>query len=176
MVLAAIIEEVTQLPMAEALSTYIFQPLGMTNSFAGDSGNGKNTVTGYLNGQPEQPYPIQNVVGAGGISTTAEDLLKWSRAMDDGSLVAKEKFEELITPRAAYEDWDGQYGYGWIIDQFQFSNSRKHRIIYHPGTDNGFYSMFLKQPDEGITIILLNNTSDFPRFEISDLILNQLDR
>lgn len=48
-------------------------------------------------------------------------------------------------------------------------------IVYHPGTDYGFFSMFVKEPNEDITIILLNNTGEFPRFEISELILNELN-
>ncbi|MFT5617054.1 MAG: hypothetical protein ACI85I_000270 [Arenicella sp.] len=48
-------------------------------------------------------------------------------------------------------------------------------IRYHPGTDLGFYSMFLKQPDKEITVILLSNTGDFPRFEMTDLILITLN-
>ena len=175
LVLAAIIEQVTQMSMAEALRTYIFQPLEMKDTYFGEQADDQKVV-GYLFGQPEPPYPIQNVVGAGGISSTTEDLLKWSLALGKGTLISTEKFETLIKPRAAYLDWDAQYGYGWLIDLYQFSNSRKHRIIYHPGTDNGFYSMFVKQPDEGITIILLNSSGDFPRFEITDLILDELDR
>ena len=34
----------------------------------------------------------------------------------------------------------------------------------------------LKQPDTGITIILLNNTGEFPRFEMSELMLNELNK
>ncbi len=57
-----------------------------------------------------------------------------------------------------------------------FTSSKKHKIIYHPGTDFGFYSMFVKQPDLDITIILLNNTGEFPRFEMTDLLLNELNK
>ena len=53
--------------------------------------------------------------------------------------------------------------------------SKKHQLRYHPGTELGFYSMFLKQPDENISIILLNNTGDFPRFDITNLLLNELN-
>lgn len=35
--------------------------------------------------------------------------------------------------------------------------------------------MFVRQPDKDVTIVLLNNTGDFPRFEITDLILNELN-
>jgi hypothetical protein len=56
-----------------------------------------------------------------------------------------------------------------------FSASKESEIYYHPGTDFGFYSMFVKQPELGITIILLSNTGEFPRFELTELMLNQLN-
>jgi len=83
--------------------------------------------------------------------------------------------EQLIKPRVAYTDWDAFYGYGWMIDDFKFLASKKHNIIYHPGTDLGFYTMFLKEPDLDLTIILLNNTGEFPRFDMTDLILDELN-
>ena len=36
---------------------------------------------GYLGTEPENPYPVQNVAGAGGITSTAEDLLIWANAL-----------------------------------------------------------------------------------------------
>ena len=126
-------------------------------------------------GKPEPFYAAQNVTGAGGITSTVSDLLKWSHAIDDAKLLPRAKMDLMFIPRAAYTDWDADYGYGWMLDKYMFKASKNHAIRYHPGTDFGFYSMFLKQSDEKITIILLNNTGDFPRFEMSDLILNTLD-
>ncbi|MEM7109918.1 MAG: serine hydrolase, partial [Bacteroidota bacterium] len=108
------------------------------------------------------------------VSTTA-DLFKWSQALESNVLLPQEILDKAYVPRAAYTDWDGDYGYGWMLDNYMFKASKKHEIRYHPGTDFGYYTMFLKQPDEGITIILLSNTGDFPRFEITDLILNELN-
>ncbi|MEL6561853.1 MAG: serine hydrolase domain-containing protein [Bacteroidota bacterium] len=174
--LAGIIEKVTDKPFGQVLQEMIFEPLGMTDSYFGTSANNKNLSKGYLFNQPEPNFPVLNTIGAGGITTTTQDLLKWSRALDNASLVSNDLIKELWEPRAAYLDWDAYYGYGWMIDQAQFGVTKKHQIVYHPGTDNGFNSMFLKQPDKGITIILLNNTGAFPRFDITDLILAELDR
>lgn len=63
-----------------------------------------------------------------------------------------------------------------MIDRSMFASSKKHKIIYHPGTDLGYYSMFVRQPDKNILIILLNNTGDFSRFDMTDLILEELNR
>ena len=126
-----------------------------------------------------QKYYVQNIGGSGGITLTTADLLKWSNALDTSKLLPTSKIEQLIAPKAEYNDWDAYYGYGWMdgwmIDRYMFHSSRIHKIYYHPGTDFGFYSMFIKQPDNGITIILLNNTGEFPRFKITELILNELN-
>ena len=147
----------------------------MTDTYFGNSIDNTNLVTGFMYGKPEPKYYIQNVGGSGGITSTTGDLLKWSKALDSTKLLPTSKIDQLLEPKAQYDDWDAYYGYGWMIDRYMFRSSKKHKTYYHPGTDFGFYSMFVKQPDNGITIILLNNTGEFPRFEITELILNELN-
>lgn len=173
--LSAIIEKVEGKSYSSVLKDRIFDPMEMDNSYSGSPMDTAKLAKGYMSGKLEPRYPIENVTGAGGITSTTSDLLKWSRAIAGGELLSKEKMAKLFVPRATYEDWGASYGYGWMIDRLMFSASRKHEVVYHPGTDMGFYTMFVKQPDEDITIVLLCNTSDFPRFEMTDLILDQLD-
>jgi CubicO group peptidase (beta-lactamase class C family) len=174
-VLSHIIEKVSNKSFGEVLKERIFQPLNMSDTYFGTSIDITDLAIGYLYGQPEPRYYAQNVSGAGGITSNLDDLLKWSHAIDEGVLLPKEKMDVLFIPRSRYSDWEADYGYGWMLDKYMFKASRNHIIRYHPGTDFGFYSMFIKQQDKKITLILLNNTGDFPRFEISDLILNTLD-
>jgi CubicO group peptidase (beta-lactamase class C family) len=174
-VLSHIMEKVSGKSFGEILEERIFQPLNMNDTYFGTSIDTAKLAIGYLYGQPEPRYHAQNVSGAGGITSSINDLLKWSHAIDEEKLLPKEKMDLLFVPRASYSDWEADYGYGWMLDKYKFKASKNHKILYHPGTDFGFYSMLLKQPDKKITIILLNNTGDFPRFEISDLILNTLD-
>jgi len=174
-VLALIAEKIEGMDFGEILSERIFKPLNMRSTYYGKAKDSSNLVTAYLYEDPEPKYDPKNVAGAGGITSTTEDLLKWSKALDTESLLPKNKMEQLIKPRVAYTDWDAFYGYGWMIDDFKFLASKKHNIIYHPGTDLGFYTMFLKEPDLDLTIILLNNTGEFPRFDMTDLILDELN-
>jgi CubicO group peptidase (beta-lactamase class C family) len=171
LILATISEIVTNSSYDQLLTKRIFEPLKMDRSGFGLAGNSQ----GYWYGQPEPVYTIKNVAGAGGIFSTANDLLKWDQALYTTQLLPTEKIDELFKPRAEYSDWDAYYGYGWMIDRKLFSESRKHTIIYHPGTDLGYYSMFVRQPDKNNLIILLNNTGDFPRFDMADLILKELN-
>lgn len=174
-VLSHIIEKVSGKAFGDVLEERIFQPLHMNDTYFGTSVDTANLATGYLYGQAEPKYYPQNVSGAGGITSTLEDLLKWSHSIEEETLLPKKKLDLLFVPRASYSDWDADYGYGWMLDKYKFKSSKNHIVRYHPGTDFGFYSMFVKQQDKKITLILLNNTGDFPRFEISDLILNTLN-
>ncbi len=174
--LSLIAEKIIGQEFKEVLHNYIFQPLNMKDTYFGSSLDTSALVTAFIYGKPEINYHVQNVGGAGGITSTTADLLQWSNALNADQLLPHSKIEKLLAPQAEYTDWDAYYGYGWMIDRYMFSSSKKHEIQYHPGTDFGFYSMFVKQPDLGITIILLNNTGDFPRFEMTELILNELNR
>ncbi|MGD1961098.1 MAG: serine hydrolase [Fulvivirga sp.] len=175
LLLAHIAEVVTGEDFAFLLKAKIFDPLGMKDTYSGTPGAGRIVPRGYYYGRLEKLYALENTKGAAGVVSTIADLLKWSQALESDVLLPKELLDKAYMPRAAYTDWDGDYGYGWMLDNYMFKTSKKHEIRYHPGTDYGFYSMFLKQPDEGITIILLSNTGDFPRFEITDLILEELN-
>lgn len=174
-ILSQVIEKITNKTYAQVLKDRIFDPLEMNGSYFGRPTDRTNLAIGYVYEKPEQSYYVQNVIGAGGVTSTTEDLLKWSNAIEKEILLPKEKMNKLFVPRADYADWDADYGYGWMLDRYQFQASKKHQIRYHPGTELGFYSMFLKQPDKNISIILLSNTGDFPRFPITDLILNELN-
>jgi CubicO group peptidase (beta-lactamase class C family) len=172
LVLASIIEMVTGRTYGQAVKERIFDPLGMTHSgFAMDNISSK----GYWHDKVEPSYKLGNVAGAGGIISTTEDLLKWDEALYTDKLLPADKIKALFEPRSEYADWDAYYGYGWMIDRKLFSQSKKHTIIYHPGTDIGYYSMFVRQPDSNNLIILLNNTGDFPRFDMADLILDLIN-
>jgi CubicO group peptidase (beta-lactamase class C family) len=169
-VLASIIEKITGNTFMEQLDKKVFTPLGMSRSLLGNATNSK----GYWQGFPEPVYDPLNMTGAGGIVSTVNDLLAWDEALNTSLLLPKEKIQESFEPRASYTDWDAWYGYGWMIDKNVFSQSRNHTFIYHPGTDFGYYSMFVRNPETNTLIVLLSNAGDFPRFDMTDLLLDVL--
>jgi len=175
-VLALIVQKIEGKPFADVFKSRIFDPAKMESSYLGWDDNTINHAKGYLYDKPEPLYSVENVTGAGGITSTASDLLKWNNALLSGKLLPKPKMEEMYQERSFYEDWNAGYGYGWMIDKGLFNSTKQHQIIYHPGTDFGFYSMFVKQDDTETCIILLNNTGDFPRFDITDLIMDELNK
>jgi CubicO group peptidase (beta-lactamase class C family) len=175
-ILADIIEKVTGKKYSQVLAERVFIPLGMKSSFfvSGD-GDTTNLAKAYSGGQPESPYPVQNVIGSGGITSSATDLLRWADALSANNLLPKEMMEELFKPRVAWDEYNAWYAYGWMIDRHLFDASKKHLIQYHPGIEFGFHDILLREPDKRIVIILLSNMGDFPRFDMTDLILNELN-
>jgi CubicO group peptidase (beta-lactamase class C family) len=171
-ILAAVSEIVSGKKYGQLLNEKIFDPLQMKQSVFGmKSINSK----GYWLNIPEPVYNIENITGAGGISSTVKDLLKWDEALYTDKLLPQKQLLQSFESRASYDDWDADYGYGWMIDRKLFRQSKKHKFIYHPGTDLGYCSMFVRQPDENNLIIMLSNAGDFPRFDITDLILEELN-
>jgi CubicO group peptidase (beta-lactamase class C family) len=166
--LALIAEKASGKRFADLFTEKITGPLRLDNtSFARQHDTAR--AKGYWNGVEEPPYVIGNTAGAGAVAATASDLLKWDEAHNDARL------EVLFIPRAWYHDWGAHYGYGWNVDKYQFWASKKHTIQYHGGTDFGFKSMMARQPDRDNLVVLLNNTGEFPLFDITDLVLNILN-
>ncbi|WP_158538657.1 serine hydrolase [Chitinophaga skermanii] len=175
-VLAAALEAVTGKSLQTLLSEKVFQPLQMTHSFWGPATPSDTLMAkGYEGFQPELRYPIGNLTGAAAITSNAKDLLNWYKGLRDFKILNTDRTGEMYTPRSFYEDWDANYGFGWMIDKTMFYVSKKHEIRYHPGTDGGFYSMFVQEPTKDINIILLSNNGDFPRFDMTSLLLDILN-
>ena len=173
-VLALIAEEVTGKPFGTLLQERIFGPLHMDHSYLGMQHTPGEAI-GYVAGRPELAYDARNLAGAGGIVTTPEDLLRYSEGL--GQLLPPARLRDMLATRVDWPEYKAYYDYGWMTDKDQFDVSGNgHVITYHPGTDAGFFTMFARQDDRDATIVLLNNTGDFPRFEMTDLILNELNR
>jgi len=148
-------KKITGKKYGEVLKEKSFTPLEMLNSYFDQEEQDKfNLAIGYINEEPELNYPIGNEAGAGGITSTAEDLLRWHNAWSSNTLLAKEKMDELFKARVEWDEWGAYYGYGWMIDRFQFEVSKKHTIQCHPGTEVGFYDILVRQSDKDIFIIL----------------------
>ncbi len=167
-ILALIAEKASGRSFADLFRERITIPLQLTHTSFGTPADA-NMAVGYWNAVREPFYVITNTAGAGAICSNASDLLKWDEAHYD------QRFDILFQPREWYHDWGSYYGYGWNIDKYQFFASKKHTIQYHGGTDFGFKSMLARQPDRKNLVVLLNNTGDFPLFDITDIVFDILN-
>jgi CubicO group peptidase (beta-lactamase class C family) len=154
--LAYIIQKVSGKNYAEFLSENIFKPLSMKNSgFASTLAVIPQMAEGYVrdgNTLRHRDYFDRSLeVGAGGIYSTPEDMLRWSEALDSDQLLSREWRKVMFTPSSP-----GNYGYGWFI------KTEPRLEEFHEGSDPGFSAFEIRYPAEKAFVIVLSNVEDAP--------------
>ncbi|MCS6934737.1 MAG: beta-lactamase family protein [Chitinophagales bacterium] len=161
--LAALIEEVTQMSYAEFMQRTIFEPLGMQNTFVFDPDNPDLPVvpTYDTKGKYWSNNMFDGVTGDKGIYASAEDLLKWDIALRSGLLLKEETLQDAYTPHSTdrysfAKDKDKNYGYGWRL----LRQPDRTYLVYHNGNWHGANNVFARDIDDGYTVIVLGNKSN----------------
>ncbi len=90
---------------------------------------------------------------AGGLYSTAEDLLLWDTALYTEQLLSKKSLTAMFTPGK------GDVGYGWFIRR----DSNRLQIS-QGGLNSGFAVGIFRYPEERVCIILLNNLENAAQF------------
>lgn len=158
--LGRVIEEASGLRYEEYLQKRIFAPLGMSRSmFCDNSKPVPNRASGYGMGRGT-PGRIPDVAftpalfAAGGICSTAGDLITWLQALHGGKLLAPKSYAELITPAKLNDGTSLQYSMGTTIAD----DSHGHRYIGHNGGGFGFSSEVRWYPAARLAIVILTNS------------------
>ncbi|MCA1065674.1 serine hydrolase domain-containing protein [Rossellomorea sp. AcN35-11] len=178
--LAEIIEMVSKMEYGEFLKKRLFDPLKMSNTSTHSQfldNEIEHFSKGYIydweqdtrrhpNEMEEHSYVffLDGIKGDGGIKSTAEDLLKWERAIYSNELVSKQTKETAIHPvymngeaSAEYcpglHESLGGYGLGWKIEDHPQYN----KIVLHDGYWGGYCSGLISYPDYDKAIIMLSN-------------------
>lgn len=157
--LAYVVEKSSGQAFCRYVAQHIFELAGMRDARCCDIQPVDEVLcaTGYTRkgntiAKREKPN-FSSLVGAGNVCMTAEDLAAWSIALDEGTVLNRS-----IQMRMFSRPIKGQsYGYGVIVEQ---RNGR--RLIRHNGALQGFRSMFLKYPDDGLTVVILANLEPVP--------------
>ncbi|MBW3670620.1 MAG: beta-lactamase family protein [Acidobacteria bacterium] len=89
---------------------------------------------------------------AGALCSTAEDLVRWARALEEGRILLPESYEAMTTN---FELTTGQkvgYGYGLGVGSWNGQT-----IISHSGGIPGFSSFLMVAPESGLTVAVVAN-------------------
>lgn len=158
-ILALVIEKISGMKYQDFMAENIFKPLRMNNTVA--YVEGYNSVPERAYGSVlkdgkfivEDQYAYSAVLGDGGIYSNVRDLYVWSKAFENNELVSAETMKEAMKTDKGISDWgDSYYSCGWYME-----NLYGHKTNYTPGGTIGFYSMFLRLPDEKGCVIILTN-------------------
>jgi CubicO group peptidase (beta-lactamase class C family) len=174
---AAVIESVTGMSYAEAMSDLLFEPLGMA-----DTGHEMAKVIlprraeGMMmlpDGLMKAEYEDKSyVTGAGSIYSTVDDLAIWSRAMLEGRVLSEDSFRALTTAHAP-----GGYAYGWFTFDYSFPDGAEQQTghaVSHGGACPGFLTELRWYLDHDIVVVVLANARPVDVTAMADAVGNIL--
>lgn len=154
-VLAAIVERVTQKTFKKAVEELIFEPLGMTHSFVFDDINNKYKVSQSFTSKmrPMDWDYMDGTYGDKNIFTTPRDFLKFDTAMYSDAFLSA-KLKEQIYQGYSHEN-PGIRNYGLGIRLIEMQNGELY--TYHNGWWRGNTSSYIRLAKDNTCIILFSN-------------------
>lgn len=160
--LGFVIEAITGRRLGEVLRERVFEPCGMTGSRLLDD---HTIVPGRASGYELGPRGLRNAWhqalswrgGAGGMASTAGDLVKWIQALEKGLLVGSESRAAMLRPTVMNDGSSFDYGIGWGLGTY-----RGHRAHLHTGGGFGYACELVRFPEADVTVVLLTNLYRFP--------------
>ncbi len=156
-VLGAIIEKVTGQELNDFLTEVIFKPAEMENT---DLENGNlsydNKASLYVKAgntfvkSPKTQLSIK--YAGGGVHSTAEDLLKFGKAILENKLIDSLTLSQMINAADTLKEGT-PYGYGWDVIESKTSG----RILQHGGSQAGASSFLQVYLDKNIVVASIAN-------------------
>ena len=178
LVLGILIHKITGEPYWQFLDERIFKPLGMTSSGLKNARDiVYNRASGYAldNGQLKNEKwvsPTFSATADGSLWFNVLDLAKWDAALYSTRLLTQASLDRMWTVYKLNNGTPnpGPFGFGWRIDRFH-----GHRDMEHSGAWWGFTSSILRYPDDGLTVVVLNNLYDAEPETIAYVIAGLVD-
>lgn len=180
-------ENLTNESFRELLQTRIYEPGNMENVASGWRDRDNAHVLSDL-APPfvakdkkfaKQPFPDDDLRSAAGLYMSARELAKFDRAIDDNRILSSELRKKMWTPPVGADGQNSVYSHGWYIQ-----DRKGKQLIWHGGWEPEAYSaIYLKIPEDGLTLIALANTEGLhwgnpindARIENSELVLKFME-
>lgn len=157
LLLGAIIERVSKMKLGDFLAERIFKPLGMSHTALEPEIDTiiPDLATGYLGDaetgfrRASHAYPQG---GEGGLTSSVEDLLIWSRHFDKPSLEPNDLPAQLVAPHPLADGHANHYRRGVAVGPL-----RGLQTVGHGGLWPGYRTEFLRVPGVELTVVVIAN-------------------
>ncbi|MDD4518574.1 MAG: serine hydrolase, partial [Limnochordia bacterium] len=157
----AIIERVSGMSYADFLGLRVFSKTGMTNSSCYFSGGNRNIAHQYDPATGRMlPEEYVNILGSGGIASTAEDLCRFSQTLWANTLLKSSTLGEFMMPQyGPMTVPDGipfyRFGLGWDSVELEEFIGQGIKVMAKSGGTTQFNSELYVAPDEKLSVALV---------------------
>ncbi len=164
--LAEIIQKVSKQSFATFLDQHIFRPLKMKKTLVIERPGQllKNSAKGYS--KKDDAYQLNDytniyTLGAGGIYSTINDLVKWDQALYSEKILTKES-KKLAFSKAKVPNVRTYLAMGWMDESFGPKTKEFQGLSYvmSMGILKGFRARLMRFTDFNLSIIALSNSGD----------------
>jgi CubicO group peptidase (beta-lactamase class C family) len=164
LLLSQVVAQASGLPFASFLQREFFDPLGMRHTHVRMPGNEAAIApraygfTTASDGQrrTQDQFPEFFMLGAGGIYSTTDDLLRWSKALRDGTAMSATGWREATTPLRLNDGSSLPYGFGLSLRTSPLQQPR----IEHGGHWRAFKADLARYPAQDVDLVLLTNNGE----------------
>ncbi len=179
-VLGLIVAKISGMPYPDFLRQRIFEPLKMSRTIA--YVNGASTVPNRAYGYSKNNGVFEDTdqsstsatLGDGGVYSNLDDLTNWGDALRASKLLPKSEMSSALDPvklkNGGQTYWPKStgdsdnlapgkpvaYGFGWFL-----SPVLGHPCMWHTGSTSGFRTIIERFVDNGKTLVILLNRTDF---------------
>jgi len=166
--LGMLLEKLSGKSYAQLVQDEIAGPLGLARTrYDSNEELIKNRAQGYTlkgrNKVNDVPLGMNQPGAAGGLVSTAGELVRWTVALRGGKFVTQESFALMTTPVAAADGTGGDYGFGLMVDEFE-----GRRRFQHGGGIFGFNSMLMWFPEADVAVAVISNCEPESSAKIAD--------
>jgi CubicO group peptidase (beta-lactamase class C family) len=145
-------------PFAELLKRRLFDPLGMADTLLLQSDFAITPGMATLHvpdgdGWRRGIFPSEEMLGAGGIVSTVDDMLRWAVHLRRRDRFGSPSTWHALTETPIFPDGShGSYALGLMNGSY-----RGARVVHHAGGVIGGSSQMLTFPDHGLDVVILSN-------------------
>lgn len=149
-ILGAIIERASGMPYAQFLQQRLFRPAGLDHTEVGDAPVAADRAEAYrIEVQAigaAAPIDMSVPFAAGAVRSTADDLVRWHRALSSDAILSAAERAKLYQPE------QNGYAYGWAIETVA-----GHPAVSHNGGIDGFGTSYWRIPDADLVVVAWTN-------------------
>ena len=157
--LAHLVEIISEKTFEEYMQTEIFKPLGMENTRVWNRNSVEKTFKNKaddfenLDGKITEIKPTfyDEVAGDGAVFSSLNDLLKWDQFWYENPLIKPENLQEAFKEVTLNNGEISTYGFGWLITE---------EGMWHNGTWMGANTIIIRNIKKKRVMVILDNSAN----------------